>query len=124
MSEIKRVGAQVEMKKYSEVKIKSSLREYRLNLAKFFLILLLQLFVLVLHPQEDFPTFFLVPRTSESRQVPCACRKRAPMFGHTLFRSRDRADSGEGLAIPPAHNRDSTEVPSCLFVPSCVVCLS
>ena len=23
-----------------------------------------------------------------------------------------------------AHNRDSTEVPSCLFVPSCVVCLS
>ena len=53
MSEIKRVGAQVEMKKYSKVKIKSSLREYRLNLAKFFLILLLQLFVLVLHPQED-----------------------------------------------------------------------
>lgn len=40
VSEIKRVGARVEMKKYSKVEEKGSLWEYTLNLAKSFLILL------------------------------------------------------------------------------------
>ena len=40
VSEIKRVGAREEMKKYNKVKEKGSLWEYTLNLAKSFLILL------------------------------------------------------------------------------------